>query len=76
MDLQGNIRRRSTALGAGLVAAGVVLLVVLRFTASPIARRITGSEPAGLVEFIGIPVFFVVVAVGMALFLWQPGTER
>jgi len=67
------VRRRSTAVGAGLIAAGAVLLLVLRFAASPIARRITGAEPAGFVEFLGIPVFFVVVLLGMGLFLWRPG---
>lgn len=78
MGLERRIRDRSTATGVGLIALGVLLLLSLRFWASPIARYITGREPAGFVAFLGIPVFFVVVGAGIALFLWEPdaGTHR
>lgn len=69
------IKERSTATGAVLIGLGVLLLLTLRFWASPIARRILGQEPPGLVDFLGIPLFFVVVGVGIALFLWEPTTE-
>lgn len=66
------VAARSTAYGAGLVGLGVLLLLALRFLASPIARRILDREPAGFVEFLGIPAFFVLVGIGVALFLWEP----
>lgn len=72
MGLETKIKRRSTAVGAILIGVGVLLLLSLRFWASPLARRIVGQDPPGFVDFIGIPVFFVVVGVGIALFLWEP----
>lgn len=69
------VRERSTATGAALVGVGVLLLLALRFSASPLARRITGQEPPGFVDFLGIPLFFVVVGVGIALFLWEPDRD-
>lgn len=72
MGLEAKIKRRSTAVGATLIGVGVLLLLSLRFWASPLARRIVGQDPPGFVDFIGIPVFFVVVGVGIALFLWEP----
>lgn len=72
MSLEARIGEQSTATGAALIGVGVVLLLALRFVASPLARRILGQEPPGFTEFIGIPVFFIVVGVGIALFLWEP----
>lgn len=69
------IRNQSTRYGVLTVAAGVVLLVVLRVWSSPLGRRITGRGGNGLVEFLSIPAFFLVVAVGIALFLWEPDAE-
>lgn len=75
MKLYTRIVDRSTTSGIVLIALGVVLLLTLRFWASPLARRITGQEPAGYVEFLGIPLFLVVVGTGIALFLWEPNRE-
>lgn len=69
------VRENSTATGVILIAAGVLLLLALRFFASPLARYITDSEPPGFLAFIGIPIFFLVVGVGIALFLWEPTPE-
>lgn len=75
MGLYTRIVDRSTTSGIVLIALGVVLLLTLRFWASPLARSITGREPAGYVDFLGIPLFFVVVGAGIALFLWEPERE-
>lgn len=72
MEARAWIRDHSTPLGAAAIATGVVLLLVLRFLASPVARSIAGAAPAGLVEFLGIPLFFLLTAAGVALFLWEP----
>ncbi len=72
MELTTTIKERHMALGAGLLALGIILLVGLRFWASPVARRITGTEPPGAIDFIGIPVFLVVAGLGLFLFLWEP----
>lgn len=58
--------------GAGLVAAGALLLVLLRFWASPLARAVTGGDSVGVVSFLAIPIFLVFVALGIALLLWGP----
>lgn len=68
------VRDNSTKYGILTVLAGVVLLVGLRLWTSPIARRMTGRSANGLVEFLLIPVFLAVVAVGVLLFLWEPDT--
>lgn len=68
------IRERNRELGVLTVAAGLFLLLVLRAWMSPIARNITGQTGRGLVEFLLIPVFFLVVAAGTLLFLWEPET--
>ncbi len=34
-----------------------------------------GQEPIGFIDFTVIPVFFVVVGLGVALFLWEPDRE-
>lgn len=75
MGLYRRIVERSTTSGIVLIALGVLILLTIRFWASPLARRITGRDPAGYVEFLAIPVFFVVVGVGIALFLWEPEAE-
>lgn len=69
------VANRSTAAGAALIGAGVVLLLSLRFWASPVARRITGADPAGLAAFLGVPLFFALAGGGIALFLWEPDRE-
>ena len=72
MDLRDRLRGRSTRTGAILIGVGVVLLIALRFWASPLSRRILGREPSGFFDFIAIPVFFVCVGAGIVLFLWEP----
>ncbi len=66
------VRNHSTKYGLLTVLAGLALLLGLRLWASPVARRITGRSENGLVEFLLIPVFLIVVAAGVALFLWEP----
>ncbi len=34
-----------------------------------------GENPPGFVDFMGIFVFFIVVGIGIFLFLWEPGQE-
>lgn len=75
MGVVTRIVERSTASGAVLIGVGVLLLLALRFWASPIARRIIGRAPPGFADFIGIFLFFVVVSVGIGLFLWEPELE-
>lgn len=75
MGLAERVAERSTRIGVILIGIGMVLLVGLRFWANPLTRRIIGREPAGFVDFIGIPVFLVFVGVGIVLFLWEPDSE-
>lgn len=75
MGLGERLADRSTRTGVILIGIGMVLLVALRFWANPLTRRILGREPAGFVDFIGIPVFFVFIGVGILLFLWEPDRE-
>lgn len=65
-------------LGVGLALAGLLLLLTLRVWASPIASTIMGRPRVGVVAFLGIPVFLLVVGAGIAVFLWgeQLGLER
>lgn len=67
-----DVRRDSTRYGVGIVAGGLLLLLVLRLWASPIAQAVTGRARNGLVEFLLIPLFLAVVGVGILLFLWEP----
>lgn len=69
------IRERNRELGVLTILLGVVLLLVLRLWTSPIARGIVGRNTGGLFEFLLIPAFFVVVGIGIALFLWEPDGE-
>lgn len=73
MAIYQSIKSRSTKTGVVLMAGGVVLLLALRFLANPLARGITGREPAGLLAFLGIPVFLALIALGMALFFMGTG---
>jgi len=66
------ITGQSTKIGVILIILGVLLLLSLRFWASPIARRIIGQNPPGFVDLMGIFVFFIVVGIGIFLFLWEP----
>lgn len=75
MTLGDRVLERSTRNGVVLIGIGMVLLVALRFWANPLTRRILGRDPAGFVDFIGIPVFLVFVGVGIVLFLWEPDGE-
>lgn len=72
MSVQSRIRERSTSTGVALIGMGVLLLLSLRLWANPLTRRIVGVEPPGFVAFIGIPILFLVVGIGIALFLWEP----
>lgn len=67
------LRENNRRLGVLVIAGGVVLLLGLRFWASPVGRRITGRSGITVVEFLGIPLFLLVVSVGIALLLWEPG---
>lgn len=67
-----DVRRDSTRYGVGIVVAGLILLLVLRLWASPIARAVRGRTQNGLFEFLLIPTFLAVVGVGILLFLWEP----
>jgi len=66
------IRERNRKVGAVTVLAGLVLLIGLRLWTSPIVRGITGRGEVGVLEFLLIPAFFLVVAIGISLFLWEP----
>lgn len=70
------VRQNSTRYGMLTVAAGLILLIALRIWASPVARAVTDRARNGLVEFLLIPVFLVVVTVGVLLFLWEPDTDH
>lgn len=69
------VRNNSTKAGLLVVLGGLVLLLGLRLWASPIARRIVGQDTVGVVEFLLIPVFLLVVTAGILLFLWEPDAE-
>ena len=75
MALREHVVERSTRTGVILIGIGMVLLVALRFWANPLTRRILGRDPAGFVDFIGIPVFLVFVGIGILLFLWEPDRD-
>jgi hypothetical protein len=66
------IRARPRRYGAAVVALGFVLLVALRFWASPVGRTITGRDGVSLVAFLGIPLFLGLLAAGIGLFLLEP----
>jgi hypothetical protein len=66
------VRDNSTRYGIATVAAGVVLLIGLRLWASPLTRQITDRGANGLLEFLLIPTFLLVVGLGILLFLWEP----
>lgn len=66
------VRDHSTRYGLVTILAGVALLITLRVWASPLTRRAAGRGENGLVEFLLIPVFLLVVLVGIGLFLWEP----
>lgn len=66
------IRERNRELGVLTVVAGLVLLLSLRLWTSPITRGITGRSEIGVLEFLLIPAFFLVVGIGILLFLWEP----
>ena len=57
-------------LGIGLIVGGFVLLVLLRFVTSPIGREVTGYSAIGLGEFLLIPVFLLVVGLGIVVLIW------
>lgn len=75
MPLYQSIKNRSTKTGVVFMAGGVILLLALRFLANPLTREITGGPPPGLLAFLGIPVFFALIALGMALFFWEPDRD-
>lgn len=66
------LRDNNRKIGLVLTVLGVVLLLTLRWWTSPVLRRIMGREDIGAVAFLLIFVFFVPVAVGIALLLWEP----
>lgn len=66
------IRERNRELGVLTVVSGLVLLIGLRLWTSPIVGGITGRSEIGVLEFLLIPAFFLIVGVGVSLFLWEP----
>lgn len=64
-------------LGVGVAVVGVLLLLSLRLWASPVALAVTGRPRVGVVAFLGIPFFLLVVGAGIVIFLWgdQLGLE-
>jgi len=68
------LRERNRELGLATIAVGFVLLLGLRAWTSPLTRNATGGGPPGLLEFLLIPVFLIVVAAGVVLALWEPDT--
>lgn len=66
------IRERNRKLGVLTVVSGLVLLIGLRLWTSPIVGGITGRSEIGVLEFLLIPAFFLIVGVGVSLFLWEP----
>lgn len=67
-----DVRSNPTRVGIALVLVGILSLVTLRFWASPIASRILGRESVGVVAFLGIPLFLLLVGAGIVLFVWGP----
>ena len=57
-------------LGVGLAIVGFLLLLTLRFWASPITGVITGRSGVGLVGFLLIPALLLVIGAGIVLALW------
>lgn len=66
------IRTRPKRYGAGMMALGFVLLVALRFWASPVGRSITGRNGVSVAAFLGIPLFLALLAAGIGVFLLEP----
>ena len=60
----------SRRLGLGVAVVGFLLLLSLRFWASPITRTITGREGVSVVSFLAIPLFLLVIGVGIVIFIW------
>lgn len=75
ISVKADVRNHSTRYGLLVILGGIVLLLALRLWASPIARTVTGRSEVGLVEFLLIPAFLVVVTVGILLFLWDPDSD-
>lgn len=67
------LREYNRQLGLVVIVLGAVSLLGLRFWTSPLTRSATQEGPPGLFEFLLIPAFFIVVGVGVALVLWEPG---
>jgi len=57
-------------LGVAVAAVGLFLLLTLRIWASPIVMTVTGRGSVALVSFLAIPLFLLVIAAGIAIFLW------
>lgn len=72
---KATVGEHSSRYGVIVILAGVALLVGLRLWTSPLTRRAAGGGEAGLLEFLMIPGFLGVVAIGIALFLWEPDGE-
>ncbi|MFB6105000.1 MAG: hypothetical protein ABEJ57_07995 [Halobacteriaceae archaeon] len=66
------IRERNRELGLATIGLGLLLLLGLRAWTSPLTRTATGEGAPGLLEFLLIPLFLAVVAVGIGLALWEP----
>lgn len=70
--LPTRVRASPKRYGVGVAALGFVLLVVLRFWASPVGRTIAGRDDVGLIAFLGIPLFLGLLVAGIGLFLLEP----
>lgn len=71
-SLLRQIRARPRRNGAATIGLSFVALVLLRAWVSPIGRMVTGREGVSIVAFLGIPLFLVVLAAGIGLFLSEP----
>lgn len=57
-------------LGVGVTLVGFLLLLALRLWTSPVAMAATDRPRVGVVAFLAIPVFLLVVGAGIGIFLW------
>lgn len=57
-------------LGVGIVVVGFLLLLSLRFWASPLALLITDRAGVSVVTFLLLPVLLVFVGAGIVIALW------
>jgi len=57
-------------LGGVAILLGVLALFVLRIWASPIALSVTGRGGVSVLSFLAIPLFLLLVGIGIVLLVW------